>query len=136
MRRSCRDAARSYLGRPRAGQAKSAVVLLEAMEAAADAPTPSPRLGDPPGRGAYGYTQPQGVLAHERQQHSATGLTNRRLHEQGVPDMRTQWIVLHYGPKARICLEPPYADPHVRWCGTRGWLINSVSHGEPIGGPP
>ena len=29
-------------------------------------------------------------------------LTNRWLHEQGVPDMRTQWIVLHYGPKARV----------------------------------
>ncbi len=29
-------------------------------------------------------------------------LTNRWLHEQGVPDMRTLWIVLHYGPKARI----------------------------------
>ena len=29
-------------------------------------------------------------------------LTNRRLHEQGVPDMRTSWIALHYGPKARV----------------------------------
>jgi RNA-directed DNA polymerase len=29
-------------------------------------------------------------------------LTNRWLHEQGVPDMRTLWIVLHYGPKARL----------------------------------
>jgi len=29
-------------------------------------------------------------------------LTNRRLHEQGVPDMRTLWITLHYGPLARI----------------------------------
>ncbi|MHC4816352.1 MAG: group II intron reverse transcriptase/maturase [Planctomycetota bacterium] len=29
-------------------------------------------------------------------------LTNRWLHEQGVPDMRTLWIALHYGPKARI----------------------------------
>jgi len=29
-------------------------------------------------------------------------LTNRWLHEQGVPDMRTLWIVLHYGPKARV----------------------------------
>jgi RNA-directed DNA polymerase len=29
-------------------------------------------------------------------------LTNRRLHEQGVPDMRTKWISLHYGPKARV----------------------------------
>jgi len=29
-------------------------------------------------------------------------LTNRWLHEQGVPDMRTSWIVLHYGAKARV----------------------------------
>jgi RNA-directed DNA polymerase len=29
-------------------------------------------------------------------------LTNRWLHEHGVPDMRTSWIVLHYGPRARV----------------------------------
>jgi len=29
-------------------------------------------------------------------------LTNRWLQEQGVPNMRTLWIVLHYGPKARV----------------------------------
>jgi RNA-directed DNA polymerase len=29
-------------------------------------------------------------------------LTNRWLHEQGVPDMRTLWIRLHYGPQARV----------------------------------
>jgi len=29
-------------------------------------------------------------------------LTNRWLQEQGVPDMRKSWIVLHYGPKARV----------------------------------
>jgi RNA-directed DNA polymerase len=29
-------------------------------------------------------------------------LNNRWLHEQGVPDMRTLWIVLHYGPQARL----------------------------------
>jgi RNA-directed DNA polymerase len=29
-------------------------------------------------------------------------LTNAWLHEQGVPDMRTLWITLHYGPKARV----------------------------------
>ena len=28
-------------------------------------------------------------------------LNNHWLHEQGVPDMRTSWIALHYGPKAR-----------------------------------
>ena len=29
-------------------------------------------------------------------------LTNQWLHEQGVPDMRERWIILHYGPNARI----------------------------------
>lgn len=29
-------------------------------------------------------------------------LNNRWLHEQGVPNMRTLWITLHYGPKARV----------------------------------
>jgi len=29
-------------------------------------------------------------------------LTNRWLHEQGVPEMRSLWIALHYGPKARV----------------------------------
>ena len=29
-------------------------------------------------------------------------LTNRWLHEHGVPDLRTLWMVLHYGPKARV----------------------------------
>ena len=29
-------------------------------------------------------------------------LTNRWLHEQGVPNMRKSWIILHYGSKARV----------------------------------
>jgi len=29
-------------------------------------------------------------------------LNNRWLEKQGVPDMRAVWIVLHYGPKARV----------------------------------
>lgn len=29
-------------------------------------------------------------------------LNNRWLEEQGVPDLRAVWIVLHYGPKARV----------------------------------
>ena len=29
-------------------------------------------------------------------------LTNRWLQEQGVPDMRTLWITLHYGLNARV----------------------------------
>ena len=30
------------------------------------------------------------------------------------------------------CSEPPVADPHDRWCGSRGWPLR-VSPGEPIG---
>ena len=37
-------------------------------------------------------------------------LSNCWLHEKGVPDMRTSWIVLHYGAKARVYPEPPYAE--------------------------
>ncbi len=29
-------------------------------------------------------------------------LTNRWLHAHGVPNLRTLWIVLHYGPNARV----------------------------------
>jgi hypothetical protein len=29
-------------------------------------------------------------------------LNNRWLHEQGLSDMRRLWIVLHYGPQARV----------------------------------
>ena len=29
-------------------------------------------------------------------------MTNHWLEERGVPDMRTAWIILHYGPKARV----------------------------------
>jgi hypothetical protein len=29
-------------------------------------------------------------------------LNNRRLEEQGVPDMKAVWTVLYYGPKARV----------------------------------
>jgi len=29
-------------------------------------------------------------------------LSNRWLEEQGVPNIRTLWIKLHYGPKARV----------------------------------
>ena len=29
-------------------------------------------------------------------------LNNRWLEEQGVPDLRAIWIVLHHGPKARV----------------------------------
>ena len=29
-------------------------------------------------------------------------LNNRLLEKQGVPDMRAIWMVLHYGPDARV----------------------------------
>ena len=29
-------------------------------------------------------------------------LNNRWLEEQGVPDLRAVWTILHYGPKARV----------------------------------
>ena len=29
-------------------------------------------------------------------------LSNRWMEEHGVPDMRAIWIVLHFGPKARV----------------------------------
>ena len=56
-------------------------------------------------------------------------LTHHRLHEHGVPDMRTLWIVLHYGPKAACRSEPPVADPHDRWCGTRELAYRVSSRG-------
>ena len=28
---------------------------------------------------------------------------------------------------SRVCAEPPDTDPYVRWCGTRGWLSESVT---------
>ena len=40
------------------GPPKSAVVLLEAMETAADSPTPSARLGDPTRGGSHGHAKP------------------------------------------------------------------------------
>jgi hypothetical protein len=27
----------------------------------------------------------------------------------------------------RVCAEPPCTDPYARWCGTRGWLSESVT---------
>ena len=47
-------------------------------------------------RSRKGYWRMSGNSIVQRAQ------TNRWLHEQGVPDMRTSWIALHYGPKARV----------------------------------
>ena len=59
-------------------------------------------LGIPPGevhmatRSRKGYWRMSGNSIVQR------ALTNAWLHEQGVPDMRTLWITLHYGPLARV----------------------------------
>jgi len=59
-------------------------------------------LGTPPAevhmatRSRKGYWRMSGNSIVQR------ALTNRWLHAQGVPDMRTLWIVLHYGPTARV----------------------------------
>ena len=46
-------------------------------------------------------------------------LTNAWLHEQGVPDLRAQWIAMHYGP--------PGAERCAGWCGTCGRLSRPLS---------
>jgi RNA-directed DNA polymerase len=59
-------------------------------------------LGIPPGevhlatRSRKGYWRMSGNSIVQR------ALTNRWLHEQGVPEMRSLWIALHYGPNARV----------------------------------
>jgi RNA-directed DNA polymerase len=58
--------------------------------------------GIPPGevhlatRSRKGYWRMSGNSIVQR------ALTNRWLHEQGVPNMRSLWIALHYGPKAQV----------------------------------
>ena len=58
-------------------------------------------LGIPPGqvhlasRSRKGYWRMSGNSILQR------ALTNQRLHEMGVPDLRALWIVRHYGPLAR-----------------------------------
>jgi len=42
--------------------------------------------------------------------------------------MKAVWTVLHYGPKARVCLEPPGTEPYAGWCGTR----ELITPGDPI----
>ena len=103
------------------GQAQSAVVLLETMERPKGTGRPqdgngAKRSGNQPRtrrrhllalgipreevhmatRSRKGYWRMSGNSILQR------ALTNRWLHEQGVPDMRTLWITLHYGPNARV----------------------------------
>ncbi len=42
--------------------------------------------------------------------------------------MKAIWIALHYGPKARVRLEPPCTEPYAGWCGTR----ELITPGDPI----
>ncbi len=59
-------------------------------------------LGIPPvqvhlaSRSRKGYWRMSGNSILQR------ALTNYRLHQMGVPDLRTLWIVRHYGPSARV----------------------------------
>lgn len=59
-------------------------------------------LGIPPeqvhlaSRSRKGYWRMSGNSILQR------ALTNHRLHQLGVPDLRTLWIVRHYGPQARV----------------------------------
>ena len=82
--------------------AKSAIVLLEAMEAAADAaPSLDPTRGRPR-RGAHGDAQPQRLLADERQPHCATSADQPAPEGTRCPDLRALWLELHYEPNARV----------------------------------
>ena len=53
--------------------------------------------------------------------------------EPRVVTMGSMWAfrsglrsVSHAG-LSRVCAEPPCTDPYARWCGTRGWLSESVT---------
>jgi hypothetical protein len=53
--------------------------------------------------------------------------------EPRVVTMGSMWVfrsglrsVSHAG-SSRVCAEPPCTDPYARWCGTRGWLSQSVT---------
>lgn len=50
-------------------------------------------------------------------------LSNGYLASEGLFSLREGWIKVHYTPTGKL-VEPPYADPLVRWCG-EGWLNTS-----------
>ena len=59
--------------------------------------------------------------------------------EPNAVTMGSMWA-LRGGPRpvphaglSRVCAEPPCTDPYARWCGTRGWLSESVT-GTRLGG--
>ena len=42
--------------------------------------------------------------------------------KHGMPGVWSSDHAVRWGEILIARSEPPYADPHVRWCGTRGWL--------------
>jgi RNA-directed DNA polymerase len=59
-------------------------------------------LGVNPGRVHMATRSRKGYWRMSQNSMVRAALNNRWLEEQGVPDMRAIWIVLHYGPKARV----------------------------------
>ena len=59
-------------------------------------------LGVNPGRVHMATRSRKGYWRMSQNSMVRVALNNRWLEEQGVPDMRAIWIVLHYGPKARV----------------------------------
>lgn len=59
-------------------------------------------LGIPPGETKLATRSRKGYWRMSRNTILSRALNNKRLKERGVPEMRSKWIVLHYGPKARV----------------------------------
>jgi RNA-directed DNA polymerase len=59
-------------------------------------------LGIPPGEVHLATRSRKGYWRMSSNSILQRALTNQRLHEQGVPDLRTLWIRLHYGHHARV----------------------------------
>jgi RNA-directed DNA polymerase len=59
-------------------------------------------LGIQPGRVHLATRSRKGYWRMSQNSLVRIALNNRWLEEQGVPDMRAIWIVLHYGPNARV----------------------------------
>lgn len=88
------------------------------------------RTGNRSRGGQTGLPRPERLLAG-MSSHSLVqrALNNQWLRKQGVPDIRIQWIKLHYGLRARVESEPPGADPPAGRCGAR----SLIAPGDPIG---
>ena len=121
MLRLCRESSRSYSGRPvvqphrqrwERGPAMAAVELQESAEAVVPRATSrgTPRRVSPTREGLNlaGRTRP--LLAWSRSV-EADWLSYRT----AVSVAEKECCLVR-----KDCQEPPYADPHVRWCGSRG----------------